>query len=174
MNRLIRISGAMIFFIFIAQLALAQNEVKWLTWEDAVEKSKVEPRKFLVDVYTDWCGYCKKMDKSTFQDEQVVKFINANYYPIKFNAEKEGDITLNNETYSLKKNGAKVYHELALEITYGKLSYPTFVFMDEHAKVIQPIAGYKDAQMFQAIMTYFAENHFKTTPWKTYYAKMKN
>ena len=151
-------------------ITFAQSKVNWLTWEEAVELSKVEKRKFFVDVYTDWCGWCKKMDKATFQKPDIAKYLNENYYPIKFNAEQKGDISLNDKLYKFVKSGKNGYHELAVEITYGKLSYPTIVFLDENAKVIQPISGYKDAPMFKKIMSYFAEDHFKTTPWKKYVA----
>jgi uncharacterized protein YyaL (SSP411 family) len=67
-------------------MVTAQSAVKWLTWEDAVTLSKKEPRKFFVDVYTDWCGWCKKMDKMTFDNPAVATYLNANYYPINFNA----------------------------------------------------------------------------------------
>ncbi len=70
-----------------ALLAYGQGNVQWITWEEAMELSKTEPRKIVVDVYTDWCGWCKKMDKATFQDEEIVEYINENYYAIKFNAE---------------------------------------------------------------------------------------
>ena len=61
--------------------------VKWLTFEEAVEKSKTEKRKIFIDVYTDWCGWCKVMDKNTFNDPEVAKLLNEKFYPVKFNAE---------------------------------------------------------------------------------------
>jgi uncharacterized protein YyaL (SSP411 family) len=149
-------------------MAIGQDNVNWLTWEEAVELNKKEHRKVFVDVYTDWCGWCKKMDKATFQQPHIAEYLNENYYPVKFNAEQRTDITLNEKVYKFVRSGRSGYHELAAEITFGKLSYPTIVFMDENMKVIQPIMGYKDAGVFEMIMTYFAEDHYKTTPWKKF------
>ena len=148
--------------------AIGQAKVNWVTWEEAVILSQDEPRKFVVDVYTDWCGWCKKMDKATFQNENVAAYMNETFYAIKFNAEQRDDIQLKEKVYKFVKSGRNGYHELAAEITFGKLSYPTVVFLDEKLDVIQPMAGFKDAEMFEMIMTYFGGDHHKTTPWKKY------
>jgi thioredoxin-related protein len=150
---------------------LAPNKttsVNWLTWEQALEKSKHQKRKLLIDVYTDWCGWCKRMDAATFNQPQIAKYINENYYAVKFNAETKEDIAYNGKTYKFVKNGRRGYHELAAEITRGKLSYPTIVFIDENLEVIQPIPGFRDAMEFEKIITYFARNEHKRTPWESY------
>jgi len=163
-----------VMYTAVSFAAYGQTKVNWVTWEEAVTLSKDVPRKFVVDVYTDWCGWCKKMDKTTFQDEAVVAYLNENYYPIKFNAEQKADIQIKEKVYKFVKSGRNGYHELAAEITFGKLSYPTVVFLDENLEVIQPIAGFKDAKMFEMIMTYFGEDHHKTTPWKQYSTSFSN
>ena len=66
-------------------IQLQAQDVEWLSWEEALKKSKDEKRKFFVDVYTSWCGWCKKMDKSTFGQQEIAEFLNDNYYPVKFN-----------------------------------------------------------------------------------------
>jgi thioredoxin-related protein len=154
--------------LWLAASLSAQVTVKWLSWDEAIELSKQEPRKFFVDVYTDWCGWCKKMDNATFADAEVATYLNTRYYPIKFNAEQRAEIRINDKTYQYVRNGMRGYHQLAREITFGRLSYPTGVFMDENLKVIQPIPGYKTPVEFEMIMKYFAENHHKTTPWQKY------
>jgi len=146
----------------------AQNRIKWMTWEEALAANELEPRKMVVDIYTEWCGWCKKMDKATFQKDHIAKYVNNNYYPIKFDAETREDITYNGKVYKFVSNGKRGYHELALAITQGKLSYPTVTFIDENLNVIQPIGGFQDPQSFEMIMTYFAENHHKNTPWRAY------
>ena len=146
-------------------LGYTQSAVKWLTWEEAISLSKHEPRKFFVDVYTDWCGWCKKMDKATFEQPAVADYLNSNYYPIKFNAEQRSEIKINDKTYNYVKNGTRGYHELAVKITFGRLSYPTVVFLDEKLEIIQPIPGYREPGEFQKMMEYFAGDYHKTTPW---------
>lgn len=89
------------------------------------EKDK---KKIVVDIYTDWCGWCKRMDASTFQDPKVIKAINKNFYAVKFNAEQKEDINFKSKVYQFVPQGNRGYHSLAAEITQGRLSYPTFVF----------------------------------------------
>ncbi len=152
----------------------SQNHVRWMTWKEALEANKKVPKKFLVDIYTPWCGWCKKMEKSTFQQNYIAKYINQNYYPVKFNSENDVDILFQDKVYKLIRNGRKKYHELAIALTQGKLSYPTIVFLDEDTHIIQSIPGFQDAATFELIMTYFAENHHKTTPWHSYVASYKS
>ncbi len=149
-------------------LTPAIGQIQWLSWEEAQSRHQKEPRKILVDVYTQWCGWCKKMDKGTFEQVDITNYINTHYYAVKFDAETKSDIQFNNRVYKYIRAGHSGYHELAAEITFGKLSYPTIVFLDEELNVIQPIPGYKDAPALDKIMKYFAEDYYKTTPWKKY------
>jgi thioredoxin-related protein len=151
-----------------SQPEYAEYEIKWLTWENALEKYKKQKRKIFIYVYTDWCGWCKRMDKSTFKNPQIAEYVNDNYYSIKFNAESKEDIVFKGKTYRFAKNGMRGYHELAAEITRGRLSYPTAVFLDEDLGVIQPVPGFKNVTEFEQIITYFGCNEHKKTPWEVY------
>jgi len=108
--------------VFYTQAASAQNKIKWMTWEEALAAQEKSPRKILVDIYTDWCGWCKKMDKATFQKDKIAKYVNNNYYPVKFDAEYKDVIIYDGKEYKYIANGRKGYHELAVVITQGKLS----------------------------------------------------
>jgi len=165
-SRKILVSVTLLFAICI--VSQAQNRVKWLSWEEAVAKNEVEPKKIFIDVYTDWCGWCKKMDKATFQQDHIAKYLNDNYYSVKFDAEFKENIEFLGREYKYVKQGRRGYHELAAAFLKGQMSYPTVVFLDEDLKVIQPIKGFQNPQNFELIMTYFAENFYKNTPWKRY------
>ena len=143
-------------------------KVQWMTLEEAMEKCKTEKRKIFIDVFTDWCGWCKRMDESTFVDPEVAQYLNDNYYAVKLNAEQQQDIVFNNKTYHFHKNGARGYHELAAELLNNRLSFPTVVFLDESMNVIQPIPGYLEASKLETILNYFGTDSHKTTPWETY------
>jgi len=146
----------------------SSDKIAWLTWEEAIEMNKKAPRKIVVDIYTDWCGWCKRMDASTFAQPEIADYINSNYYAVKFDAEQREDILFKGKTYSYVANGRRGYHALAAEITGGMLSYPTTVFLDEDMNVIQAIKGYKDAKSFEQIATYFGGNNHKKLPWESY------
>lgn len=153
-------------FCFSGQ-AISQK-VKWMTIEEAMEKSKTQKRKIFIDVYTDWCGWCKVMDRETFNTTFIADYLNRYYYPVKFNAEQKKDIVYKNQVYSYIRNGNTGYHNFAAQIMRGKLSYPTSVFLDENLNLIQPLPGYLKPDDFEKIMTYFALDKYKDTPWPNY------
>jgi len=165
---IIRFAALFLFLITFNVMGNAQNRVQWLSWEEAMEKNKVEKRKFVVDVYTDWCGWCKKMDKATFQNDKIARYINEHYYAIKMDGESKKEIVFQDKVYKYQRSGRRGYHELPAALMQGRMSYPTVVFLDETASVIQAIPGFQSADNFELIMTYFAGDHYKTTPWKAY------
>lgn len=169
MRHSFRVFSMLLICVAVGHLApVSAQEIQWLNWEEAQARNAKEPRKFIVDVYTQWCGWCKKMDKATFEQPDISKYINENYYAVKFDAETKEDIMFNNRVFKYVRSGTSGYNELAVEITFGKLSYPTIVFLDEKLNVIQPIPGYKDPSSLDKIMKYFAENYYKSMPWKKY------
>jgi thioredoxin-related protein len=97
-----------------------------------------------------------------------VKYINENYYAVKFDAEQKEDITILDNTFKFVGEGKKGYHELAVALLQGKLSYPTTVFLDEQFGMIQPVPGYLDASGIEPILAYFASDAFKDTEWPTF------
>lgn len=158
-----------LLFLLTAVLAVpATGQIQWLSWEEAQARHAKEPRKLVVDVYTDWCGFCKKMEKATFQHPEISEYINRNFYPVKFNAEVREDITFKDRVFKYVRTISGGYHELASEITFGRLSFPTVVFFDENLNVIQPVPGFKDAGSFEKIMHFFGDDFYRKMPWKKY------
>jgi thioredoxin-related protein len=135
------------------------DKIEWLTMEEAAARSKKKPRKIFIDVYTDWCGWCKKMDKTTFSETEIINYINKNYYAVKLNAEGKEPITLNGKTYTFKPEYRS--HELAIELLQGQMSYPTTVYLDEKFNLLAPVPGYLSASDLGNILKYYAGDHQK-------------
>ena len=151
-----------------ARYTSSSNAINWLSWDEAMQLSEQEPKKIFLDVYTDWCGWCKRMDQITFQQNHIAQYINDNYYAVRLDAEYKEDLVYKGNTYSYITKGKKGYHELAAELLKGRLSYPTVVFLDEEQNILQSIVGFKSPEEFEKIATYFAEDHYMETPWSIY------
>ncbi len=151
-----------------------EGNVKWMSFEEAVEKSKTEKRKIFIDVYTDWCGWCKVMDKNTFSQAIIADYLNENFYPVKLNAEQKEDITFRDHTFKFIASGSRGYHELAASLLSNKMSYPSVVFLDEDFNIIQPLAGYLKPDRFEMIVKFIGGNHFKTVDWQTWESQFES
>jgi thioredoxin-related protein len=143
-------------------------KINWMTYEEAVEKCKTEKRKIFIDVYTEWCGWCKKMDSTTFTDPSIAKYLNEKYYAVKFDAEQKKDIVYKDKTYKFVNNGQRGYHELAAFWLNNRLGYPSFVFLDEDHNLIQALGGYQEVAKLDVILHYFGTDNHKKTPWEKY------
>lgn len=145
--------------------------IQWLTIEEAYAKIQKEPRKILIDVYTDWCGWCKVMDRETFKDKAVTEYINKKYYAVKLDAEQKGTIKLGDKQFKYLEQGGRGINEIALALTNNQPSYPTTVFLDDHFNMIQPLPGYLKAREFHQIITFFGEDYHKKQDFESYKAK---
>ncbi len=150
---------------------VTEQTITWMSFEEAMEAVKTEKRKVLINIHTEWCGWCKHMDRTTFQDANIVKFINEKFYPVKLNAEQKEDITTPEKVYKYEKREGKErgFHQLAIALTMGRPpTLPSTVFLDENFRVLQPIPGYKEPKTFEMMMTYYGDDHYKRTPWTVY------
>ena len=133
--------------------------VNWLTFEQASALAKTKPKKMLIDVYTDWCGWCKRMDKTTYEDASVVDYINKHYYAVKLNAESGKTVTY---------NGKKMTEQALSGQAFGVSGYPCTVYLDENQKVLSPVPGYQDVPSFNKINKFFGEDFHKKMSWEDF------
>lgn len=119
----------------------ATDELKWEDWNTGYPKGVKEKKIILIDAYTEWCGWCKKMDRDTYTNADIIKKINKHFVPIKFNPEL-------NKTYYIDSTaftGRELHAMLSKEYSTG---YPTtyFIVTSKNKLFINP--GYENAEQF--------------------------
>jgi len=145
------------------------SAVHWVSWERAMELNKQSPKKIFVDVYTDWCGWCKKMDATTFSDEKVASFMNENFYCVKFDAEQKEDVIIQNDTLHFNpNNGRRGTHDLAVALLDGNMGYPSYVYLDEKMKRITISPGYKEVDPFLDELSFISKEIYNKMSYQEY------
>jgi len=139
-----------------------------MSWSEAQKANKKNPKKIFIDIYTDWCGWCIKMDKTTFQDTEVIKALGDDFYAVKLNAEMKDDIKFNNITFEWTPQGRKGTHQLAYALLDGRMGFPAFVILDESYNRIMLSPGYKQPDQLMTELSYSATEAYKTVKFDDY------
>lgn len=126
------------FFVFILGISLfninsfANGNLKWHSFDEGMAKAKAENKVLLVDFYTDWCGWCKKMDKATYENEKVITYLNKHFVAVKLNPEKDEAVTYKGE----KINAANFSNEV------GANGFPSTGFFKSNEEFLGTVPGY--------------------------------
>ncbi len=171
-----------IFFIvlLITFQGIAQEEIQWMTMNEALAAQQEKPKKIFMDVYTKWCGPCKLLDKNTFSNKDVIDFVNENFYAVKFNAEGTEEITYQDFTYTnpnyqpgRKGRNATHFFADALRIS----GYPSLVFFKDNGDLIQSVPGYRTPKQLEIYLKMIANDDYQelTTveAWEEYQKNFK-
>ncbi len=155
------------------------DSITWISLEDLnkiveknIKKDKVKEEKLiLVDFYTDWCGWCKKLDQITYRDSAVVDMLNTYFYAVKFDAESRDTVQFANKTYGFKSSGARGTNEFALAMATregGRIGYPTMTIITAMGEKVAVEAGYKDPAKMLLMLRFYGEGHYKTMNFQTF------
>lgn len=140
-------------------------KINWVSMEEAEQMVAENPKKVFVDIYTDWCGWCKRMDANTFSHPEIITYINKNFYAVKLNAEQAEPITFRGQEYINENPGARrSSHNFARALLQGRMSYPSVAFFDEELNLITALPGYREPAQFEPILVFFSEDHFLSQP----------
>ncbi len=136
----------------------ATEKIEWHSYNDGITLARNQNKKLLIDVYTDWCGWCKKMDADVYSDESIRTIIEGDFIAVKLNAESSKKVTV----------GTDQLDEASLARAMGVTGYPTTVFLESGAAPITKIAGYMEAKEFAIVLRFIGEDHYKNTTFEHY------
>lgn len=132
------------------------------SFEDVLKKASAENKRVVVDVYTDWCGWCKKMDAEAYSNKEVKKLLEENFVLYKLDAEGKNKVTYN----------GKQYTEEELSYYFEVFSFPTTIFLEPDGKLItfsydnypmKNVPGYIKTEEFKKLLLYFKDGKYKDT-----------
>ena len=136
----------------------AKPELKWKPFDNGFLDAQKGRKKLMLDVYTDWCGWCKKLDRDVYGDEQVSRYLNEKYVVVKLNAEDTSIVSYKDKKYS----------KIALARSFGVSGYPTIIFFDSNGDAINSLGGYVAADKFLQIVKYIGGDYYKSMTWEKY------
>jgi len=145
-----------------------KGQIEWLSLEDATKQNKKKPKKVILDLYTDWCAPCKRMDDTTLKNPKIVEYINQHFYAVKVNGETKNPLTFKGQIYNYVVEDYTEYHQLTKKLLTKKIAYPSFVFLDENLEIIQTVQGYLEPKSFDMVLHFFADNYHQRMSWESF------
>ncbi len=144
--------------VLIAQPKKSSAAVQWNSFDAGLEQAKTSHKKVLVDVFTEWCGWCKKMDSEVYTDPVIKDYLSKNFVIIKMNAEADGKIHYKGVEYSPAQ----------LAAAFGVNGYPATLFLREDSEPITLLPGFVEAPMFIHVLSFIAENQYEKKQFSEY------
>lgn len=145
-----------------------EANINWIDIQDLEQAQAKEKRPVFIDFYTSWCGWCKRMDKTTFVDSRLIAYINENYYAIKFDGEEKATVAYRGSQFKFVNQGRRGYHELTMGFLKNQWSFPTVVIMNTELEILQNFRGYRTADELLPILTFLGEQIYTTKSWDVF------
>ncbi|MFO7964160.1 MAG: DUF255 domain-containing protein [Desulfobacterales bacterium] len=132
--------------------SVSSNErVKWHSYDAGMRQSEAEGKNVLISFYADWCTFCEKMEKETFKEPAIAKFLNENFISIKVDTEKEAEV-------------ARKYFVRGLPMTW---------FLEPGGEKISSLPGYIPPEMFLQILKYIHSGSYEEMTFKEYVTELE-
>ncbi len=138
--------------LFLLSLILSQygpiypeSVIRWQKYNTGRKKSERTKKPIMIFFYSEWCIYCKKMDREIFTDSEIIGKINRNFIPIRLDVNKRGK--------SIRISNKRISPEQLFSMMNGSV-LPYLVFLDHKGSLITTIPGFLEKRIFSPLLSY--------------------
>ncbi len=125
----------------VAQHKKSMDGINWLSFEQLSDSLAMNPKKVLLFFHTDWCAYCRKMERESFAEPEIIEKINKDYYAVHFDAESIDTVYFDGNYYTnsspVKKTGRLHHLTKIFSGNQKRPAFPITLLLDKDFKVIQ-------------------------------------
>ena len=134
-------------------------ELKWTSWDQGLKTAAASKRPMLVDVYTDWCGWCRRMDHDVYSRDDVREYLSRHFVAVRLDAESPSAVSYDSRRYT----------ESSLAARFRVSGYPTTIFLKCDGTHLVNVPGYVPAEKFMKLVRYIGDGHMERgESWEEY------
>jgi len=147
---------ALLVLLPFASLAHA---VEWRGWNAGLSSAASSRRPVVVDVYTDWCRWCKQMDREVYGRADVSRYLSEKFVTVKLNAESSEAVAYRGRNLTAR----------SLASSFDVSGYPTTIFLTADGEHLVNVPGYVGPERFLLLLRYVGDGHMdRGVKWDEY------
>jgi len=156
---MLRIPSWSIIAALLLVPAAGAAPVAWRGWNEGLAAASGGSKPVIVDVYTDWCGWCKRMDRDVYARSDVSEYLNQHFVMVRLNAESAERVNYAGRSLTAR----------ALSGSFEVTGYPTTIFLKPDGTHLVNVPGYIPAENFLKLVRYIGDGHMdKGESWEAY------
>ena len=139
-----------------------KNKLNWLRFDQGLKQASENDKLIFINFYTNWCGFCRKMERETFSDKAISEYLDEHFVTVKVNGESKDAVDTPDGNLSGRQ----------LARSFSVRGYPTYWFLKSNGERINYIPGYSPPDKFITVLRYIGDGHYESKSFKDYLAEV--
>ncbi|MEA3296768.1 MAG: thioredoxin family protein [candidate division Zixibacteria bacterium] len=131
-----------------------QDEISWFAYDEGLVKAKDEDKHLFVNFTTKWCGYCRKMNKTTFADNEIIEMMDEDFIAVKVDGDSKD---------TLEIDGYKIIEKNLTRYEYRVRGYPIYWFLKPDGTKLGSLRGYQHKNVLKQALEFVSERKYDST-----------